>query len=99
MNPRGVPAKSLTVVLRCDVILGGVTFNQWPWVDLNRARGVSAGESCCMRCITRLRKASLGHNRGPLWPHGQFFSSHAVFLSGEGKDDEGGGGEVIVGGS
>ena len=28
-----------------------------------------------------------------------FFSSHAVFLSGEGKDNEGGGGEVIVGGS
>ena len=26
-----------------------------------------------------------------------FFSSRAVFLSGEGKDNEGGGGEVIVG--
>ena len=39
--------------------------------DLNRARGVSAGASCCLRCITRLLKAFLGHKRGsPVapWP-------------------------------
>ena len=28
-----------------------------------------------------------------------FLSLHAIFLSGEGKDHEGGGGKVIVGGS
>ena len=79
--------------------LRGVAFNQWPRGDLNRARGVSDGTSCCLRCITRLRKASLGHNRGvPCGPMANFFSSHAVFLSGEGKDNKGGGGKVIIGG-
>ena len=39
-----------------------VMFNQWPRGELHRARGVSAGASCCLRCITRLRKSSLGHN-------------------------------------
>ena len=96
---QGVPAKSLTVVLRCDVILGGVRFNQWPQGDLNRARGVLARASFCLMCITRLRKNSLGHNSAsPVapWP---IFSSHAILLSGEGKDHEGGGCEVVVGGS
>ena len=46
------------------MILGGVTFNQLPRGDLNRARGVSFGTSCCLRCITRRHKASLGHNSG-----------------------------------
>ena len=98
MKPRGVPTKSFTVALRWAVILGGVTFNQWPRGDLNRARGVSAGASCCLRCITRLRKASLGHNRGSPGPMADFFSVHAVFLSAEVKDNEGGSVEFIFGG-
>ena len=62
------------------MILGGFTFNQWPRGDLNWARGVSAGASCCLRYITRLRKASLGYNRGfPVapWP---IFSPHTPFF-------------------
>ena len=100
VNPRQVPAKSFTVALRWAVILGGVTFNHWPRGDLNWARGVSAGASWCLRCITRLRKASLGHNRGvPCGPMAISPPSHDIFLSAEGEDNEGGRGEVIVGGS
>ena len=71
VNPRWVPARSLTLALRWDVIIVGVMFVQRPIGVFKRARGVFAGAPCCQRCIMRRRKASVGHNSGsPVaqWP-------------------------------
>ena len=80
VNPRWVPARSLTMALRWAVIIVGVTFVQRPLGNLKRARGVFAGASCCRRCVTRRRKASFGHNSGsPVapWP---IFSPRTPFF-------------------
>ena len=46
-----------------------------------------------------VRTSRLGRKGGvPCGPMANFSPSHAIFLSAEGEDHEGGGGEVIVGG-
>ena len=58
------------------MIIVGVTFVQHPQGDVKQERGVSAGASCCLRCVTRRHKASFRHNIGsPVAPWPSFFST------------------------
>ena len=79
------------------MIIVGVTFVQCPLGDLKRAIGVLAGLFYCLRCVTRRRKASFGHNSGSAvspWPSPP--PLHVIFLCAECEYHKGGVGEFIV---
>ena len=94
VKPRWVPARILTVALRWAVIIVGVTFIQRPLGVLKWERGVFVGAPCCQRCVTRLRKASFGHNTGS--PVSPFFTPHTIFMCGEDKHHKCGDKKFIV---
>ena len=78
------------------MIIMGVKFVQCPIGDLKQARGVSAGASCCLRCVTRRHKASFGHNSGSPVAPWTIPPPHDIFLSAECEYHKGGGGELII---
>ena len=96
VKTRWVPARSLTVALRWTVIIVGLTFIQRTLGVLKRARGVSTGAPFCRRWATCRRNASLGHNRGLLWPHNLFSHPARHILCGEDKYHKCVGGEFII---